>query len=272
MDFLGIEREAVFSPGKVDADAGILSSVGRVLTARGADVRILTVDEAARATPSEATVVFAMCQGDAALALLFAWEARGIRIVNRPRAVLDSRRHRAIPLLQRAAVALPTTILVDSADPDAPRAVASLGTPAWVKRGDVHATHPDDVARVDAPELLPTTLARFRERGIHEVAVQRHVAGTVHKFYGVAEDFFHCVTPADGRHLDATTLAAMQSLGVRGAAALGLEVYGGDCVCDAHGDLHLVDLNDWPSYGPCRAQGAAAIAAHIHAQKDQSCC
>ena len=47
--------------------------------------------------------------------------------------------------------------------------------------------------------------------------------------------------------------------------AVGLEVYGGDCVATEKGDLQLIDLNDWPSYGPCRAEGARAIAARLEA-------
>jgi hypothetical protein len=59
---------------------------------------------------------------------------------------------------------------------------------------------------------------------------------------------------------------ALAALAERGAAAVGLEVYGGDAVRDPAGALWLIDLNDWPSYGPCRASAADAIAGYLDAQ------
>ena len=47
------------------------------------------------------------------------------------------------------------------------------------------------------------------------------------------------------------------------ARAVGLEVYGGDCVFSPSAGVALIDLNDWPSYGPCRAAAADAIADHL---------
>jgi hypothetical protein len=270
VDVLGIEREAVFSPGKVEADAGILRAVGDELAERGNRVRIVRVDEAVTLRPGPATVVFAMCQGEAVLSLLHAWEDTGVRVINRPQAVLDSQRFRAIPRLEAAGVALPRT-LVTAATPDVVTTLGDLADePLWVKRGDVHATEAADVVCVDGRDALAAALENFRRRGIDRVALQRHVPGRVFKFYATAGGFFHCITPADAPALPGEVRTAMAELGARGAKALGLEIYGGDCVCDAQGALHLIDLNDWPSYGSCRAEAARAIAAYIDAQKDRA--
>lgn len=271
MDFLGVAREPLFSPGKVDADAAILHAVAGELAAHGASVRVVDAGALPHLRPDPATLVFAMCQGDAALACLTGWGKRGVRVINTPQAILASQRCRAIPLLEATGVAQPRTVVVD-ADADALPAPGSfVATPLWAKRGDVHATHPEDVVFVDRAVDLAPVLAAFRRRGIGRVALQRHVAGTVFKFYATAGGFFHGVVPADAEAPSADALAAMAALGASGAAALGLEVYGGDCVVDATGAVHLIDLNDWPSYGPCRAQGATAIAAYIRAQKDGAC-
>ena len=45
-----------------------------------------------------------------------------------------------------------------------------------------------------------------------------------------------------------------------------LGVPGGDCVRDLSGKLHLIDLNDWPSFASCRAAAASHIAAYVQAQ------
>lgn len=268
MDFIGIAREAVFSPGKVDADAEILRAVADELIARGSRVRVATAAEALGLEPQEPTRVFAMCQGDAALARLQEWEARGVRVVNRPLAILRSQRFRALPLLQAAGLPLPQTILTTSDDQAIAWAASAL--PVWVKRGDVHATEPDDVVCARTMDAVGTALARFRARGIGRVVLQRHVAGAVCKFYATGGGFFRCMAPP-GVTVDAATAAAMARMAARAAAALELGVYGGDCVLGDDGALSLIDLNDWPSYGPCRAQAAAAIAVHLLAQKESPC-
>jgi hypothetical protein len=43
------------------------------------------------------------------------------------------------------------------------------------------------------------------------------------------------------------------------AAALGLEIWGGDAVVDGEA-CRIVDFNDWPSFEPVRNPAAAAIA------------
>jgi len=53
------------------------------------------------------------------------------------------------------------------------------------------------------------------------------------------------------------------ALAARAAQALGVEVYGGDCVVDVNKALHLIDLNDWPSYAACRVEAAVHIAAYL---------
>lgn len=271
MDFLGVEREPEFSPGKVDADAAILRAVAEHLGNDGSDVVIAGGRDLAAIQPDRRTIVFTMCQSDAAIATLTEWQSHGVRVINRPEAILASQRFRAIPLLQETAAAIPATKILRT-DPEAFEALGPVGDgPVWVKRGDVHATRADDVVRAVGRREIVAQLQRFRERGIDRVAVQRHVEGEVFKFYAVANGFFHCVVPEGRASPSNEVLTAMSALGARGAAALDLEVYGGDCVIDTHGVLHLIDLNDWPSYGPCRASGAAAIAAYIHAQKDRSC-
>ena len=47
------------------------------------------------------------------------------------------------------------------------------------------------------------------------------------------------------------------------AAAAGLDVFGGDVIVSPAGELTLIDLNDWPSFAPCRERAAYAIADFI---------
>jgi len=86
------------------------------------------------------------------------------------------------------------------------------------------------------------------------------------KFYAVRGTFFHYVPPTAGIELPPALMHGLDALGRRAADILDVEVYCGDCVVGVNGGLTLIDLNDWPSYAPCRARAAGGIAAHLLAQ------
>ena len=128
----------------------------------------------------------------------------------------------------------------------------------------MHAQTSDDVLRVTLEEVAGV-VAAFRERGIQRVALQRHIPGPVLKFYAVNRGRFFrwfatdagspLVTQPDDRKLQQLVFAA--------ADALGLEVFGGDIVVPAPDAPMLVDINDWPSFAPCREDAAEAIASYV---------
>jgi hypothetical protein len=258
-DFLGIARERVYSPGKVAADRAILDAVADHLRATHR-VAVVSADEP---LPEVAppTVVFAMCQGPAALAALRRYEAAGVRVINSVAGVENAQRRRMLAAFARDQVAHPQSVVLDTADGVALPAWVDEG--AWLKRGDVHATDPDDVVRVADRAAARAALAGFARRGIATACLQRHVAGAVIKFYAVRGGGFFACYGGDAVRLAPATEAALRQLAEAGAAALDLEVFGGDCVCDGNDNLWLIDLNDWPSYGPCRSGAAEAIAAYV---------
>ena len=256
-DFLGVARERVYSPGKVEDDRAILDAVADRLRA----THTVTVVSADDPLPVVAppTVVFAMCQGPAALETMRGWEARGVRVINSVAGVENAHRRRMLAAFAAHGVPHPESVVLD-ADPHA--ALPDwVDAGAWVKRGDVHATEPDDVLRVADRAAARDALAAFARRGIAAACLQRHVAGAVIKFYAVRDSaFFRWFGDVA---LPPATVAAMQRLADAGAAALELEVFGGDVVCDGNGGLALIDLNDWPSYGRCRFEAAEAIASYV---------
>lgn len=265
--FIGVSRERIYSPGKIDADRAILEAVAERL-GQGNPVEVVEGEDL-RSQIAPATVVFAMCQGPAALATLHQWEADGVRVVNSPTAIENCHRWRMTPALARAAVRCPETLVLSTAsDSELPPWLASG---AWLKRGDVHATEADDVVFVTDPTTAAAAMERCRARGIETVVIQRHVRGDVIKFYAVAGRFFAWFPPANRPlSLEADEVARMRALAEHGAAALGLEIFGGDCVRAAPHDLWLIDLNDWPSYAPCLGAAAEAIAAYLNAQNEKA--
>lgn len=260
-DFVGIYRERIYSPGKVEADRAILDAVAARLRVRST-VAVLSADDPLPEIPAGATV-FTMCQGPCALARLHAWAGAGHRIVNSPAAIENCHRRRMLAAFEWSGVRHPESILIDTAESG--RLPSWIDRGAWVKRGDVHATEPGDVVHTAGSVATVSAVERLHRRGIEAALVQRHIDGEVIKFYAVRGRFLRAfpATPALG--LDGHIANDLAELAEQGAEALGLEVFGGDCVLDRESNLWLIDLNDWPSYGPCRAEAAHAIAAYLDA-------
>ena len=262
--FIGITRERVFSPGRVEDDAAILRLVAERLRALGEPVSVLDGDDERWPEPTPDAVVFTMCQGVRALQTLQRWEARGVRVINASRGILNCQRHRTIAVLAQTDVPFSESLVVET-DADVAWPAWVDGGDIWVKRGDVHATDAEDVTKVNGLAAARVALQRFRARGIRRAVLQRHASGTVLKFYAVRGRFFSCSPPHDGTEGFADVLRRVDAMGQRAARILNVEVYGGDCVVGVNGALTLIDLNDWPSYAPCRTAAAGEIAAYVRA-------
>ena len=275
----GVYRELAHSPGRETDDAEILRATAAELSAHGFAVTLKSPDELPAADdPDVPPFLFAMCERVGAVEKLAAWESRGAKIVNRPSGIRNTDRERTIALFAGAAVPHPSSVLVDTA------AAAAFPGPCWVKRGDVHATEAGDVAYSGDAATLAAHLSRLSARGIGRAVVQGHVPGDLIKFYGVAgllggghtappgppaeaeaaarpswfQWFYHRDQKLERYAFDEDALAAATS---RAAAALGLEVYGGDAIVSQDGTISVIDLNAWPSFALFRSVAAAKIAA-----------
>jgi hypothetical protein len=266
---VGIFRERECSPGRHEAnDALLLDAIARRLRVSGFAVDLVSSPDSDRA-PDEASLIFSMCQGRDALLRLTEWECHGVAIMNSPVAALNTHRDHLPAIMERAGIPFPQTHLFDTAS-GVNGAGPQNGRGLWLKRGDVHASTRSDVQWIPSAEGLDRAIAEFRTRGITHAAVQTHCAGDEIKFYGVGEDgfFFHWFysRKENGSRVDEE---ALTHLAQRAARAAGLTIFGGDVIVDHDGNLTLIDLNDWPSFAPCREEASEAIAEiirrHVHA-------
>ena len=259
---LGLYREKQYSPGRHQSnDVLLLQQVAHRLREREFAVDLLSREQAAERR-SEAAIVFSMCQGRSALENLAGWERDGVKIINSPRSALNTHRDRLPALMVDAGVSFPQTHLVGTKG-SADLHSLDLNGGIWLKRGDVHASVTADVQWVDSRERLDAGLAEFSNRGIDMAALQAHRAGDEIKFYGVAGGgFFHWFYSGGARKYP-FNFAALQSLANQAAAAAGLDIFGGDVIVSPSGELTLIDLNDWPSFAPCRERASYAIADFI---------
>ena len=270
MRMIGLYREAECSPGLHRSnDALLLDRVAGVLRAQGCLVDLTTLSTKTNLRRPDA-LVFSMCQGRVALDLLAQWEDEGVRIVNTPRAALKTYRERLPGVMESAGIQFPATTLVTTSKGS--DAGVDVNGGLWLKRGDMHASVKADVQWIESGEDLRAGLKEFAARGITTAALQRHYDGDEIKFYGIAGgQFFHWFYPekpkvggaARATRRTPVDVAALQRLAEQAANAAGLDIYGGDVIVGPTGDLTLIDLNDWPSFAPCRDQAATAIAGHL---------
>ncbi|MBF0510369.1 MAG: hypothetical protein HQK57_15775 [Deltaproteobacteria bacterium] len=257
---LGIYREQIFSPGKIKDDEAILDATLAELSNQGCRIAAIKAEDlASDIVPPN--LVLSMAQSDRSLKIMETWESSGIRVVNTSVSIRNCYRKPLIHLLQKAGLPLPAGRLVPLAELLAQG--MDVAGHYWLKRGDVHAIGPGDVAAVTTKEELDVALEHFRDQGVIDILVQDHVPGRVIKFYGAGQGHFFCAFPADRAEPLPVWPNLLSDLAARAAAAVGLEVYGGDAVLTSQGEVVLIDLNDWPSFSRCCLDAAGGIARYL---------
>jgi hypothetical protein len=259
----GIYREPAHSPGRIDDDCAILDRVGEALVARGFEVKLVSADAE---FDTDFANIFAMCERGPILDRLGCAEKTGSIVVNSPDAIRNTYRHRMVERLARHCVPAPVSRIV-ATDASKPHPSTSV----WIKRYDFHATEPHDVMYAASKEGWLKALRGFARRGIPFVVAQEHVPGDLVKFYGVR----NAMAPVDSSwfewlyHSDRGMLgysfeiSALRRAAFGAAAALGLEIFGGDAIVQADGKPVIIDINAWPSYARYRDSAAQAIADHL---------
>jgi hypothetical protein len=258
---LGLYRERQYSPGRhLSNDVLLLDQIAHRLRERAFAVDLLTLDEAERRR-TDAEIIFSMCQGRLSLENLADWEREGAKIINSPQAALNTHRDRLPALMVQAGVPFPQTRLIRTRE-EVDLGSLDLNGGIWLKRGDVHASVTADVQWIDSGERFDAGIADFARRGIDVAALQAHRAGDEIKFYGVGGEFFHWFYSSEARKYP-LNFAGLEQLANRAASAAGLDIFGGDVIVSPSGELTLIDLNDWPSFAPCRERASYAIADFI---------
>jgi hypothetical protein len=266
----GIFREEAHSPGRESDDAEILRLTAKGLLAKGFQVELKTPDELGVTADARPCGIFLMCEQPGALRALEALESAGVIQVNSPAAVLNTYRDRMIARFAEARVPFIESRLVATSDES-----VAAPCPVWVKRADVHNTQEGDVVHAADTPAVARALQGLEARAIPRAVIQPHVDGDLIKFYGIGPGggadgeppwfrwFYHKDQQLRGHVFDERALARL----VRQAAdALGLEIYGGDCIVTARGELVLIDLNAWPSFALFREEAASVIAGHLSAR------
>ncbi|WP_447767271.1 hypothetical protein [Sphingobacterium faecium] len=278
MRVYGILRKNDFSPNHINNDIAIFQQVIRLLEKEGVSITVVTEDEFLVMKDYDKEPIITMGRSKALVHRLQELERTGVLIINSSFGIQNCYRTLMTTKLVENQVPYPDSIIVDT-HADIEAIFDILGVPGiWIKRGDFHAVHKEDVSFVSTKAEANNILAEYALRGIEEAVISQHLFGDLVKFYAVAgTDFFYWFHPYDLNHhkyaayeqINGATAhyafdeAGLQQTAQLAAEVLGVSIYGGDAIIHADGNFHIIDLNDWPSFAPCREVAAEAIATHI---------
>ena len=269
----GIMRAGAYSPNHIGNDAAIFNAVVEQLQKRGCSITIYSEDQFNAGEVKE-DIILNMCRERASIQRLQEYEDRGSLVINSGYGIENCTRERMTRILVGSNIPYPESLMVDTNQSVTDRLKEAGMTQCWIKRGDFHAMHKEDVSFVRHPEEAQDVLHEYFLRGIKRAVINRHLEGDLIKFYGVAgTPFFFWFYPFEAGHskygheaingkarglkFDEEYLRQMCD---QAADVLDVKVYGGDCIVADDGSIRIIDFNDWPSFAPCRAEAAPHIA------------
>ncbi len=263
--FAGIKRKEHYSPNHSKNDALILRKTADELEKLGGDYVLYSEDEVISST-IEADIIFSMARSSVALNKLAEMEKKGTIVINSTQSSYNCHRVSMIQKLVEVGVVIPKSVVVKT-DSNIQYKLSVVGKDKiWVKRGDVHAIHREDVTLVYSNEQLNFVLSEFNQRGITDAILQENIAGDVVKFYSVRDtDFFYWYY-LDGKNRYNFNLEELKSLAHKSAEIMDLLIYGGDAIIDEDGKITIIDINDWPSFAPIRDEASKYIAQAIYSK------
>lgn len=266
-------RAGAYSPNHIGNDAAIFNAAVEQLRKRGCEVKVYSEDQF-NSSEIEAPIILNMCREQASIAKLQALEDEGRLVINSGYGIENCTRERMTRILLGNKIPYPESLIVNTNENviDDLREVGFKS--CWIKRGDFHAMHKEDVSYCRHPEEAQEVLHEYFYRGIKRAVINRHLVGDLIKFYGVSgQPFFFWFYPFDeghskygyeavngksrGLHFNLDDLKEMCQ---KASDILDVKIYGGDCIVDPDGTIRIIDFNDWPSFAPCRMEAAPYIA------------
>lgn len=272
----GIMRAGAYSPNHIGNDAAIFNLTTEQLRKRGCEVKVYSEEQFIAGEVKE-DIIVDMCREHRSMVLLQQLEDAGALVINSGYGIENCTRERMTRILLGSNIPYPDSLIVDTDEVVKDRMVAAKMDRAWIKRGDFHAMHKEDVSYVRHPEEAQEVLQEYFLRGIKHAVINRHLVGDLIKFYGVRDTpFFYWFYPFDEGHSkyghEAVNghsrgiefdVAGLRHICQQAADVLDVIVYGGDCIVDPDGTIRIIDFNDWPSFAPCRQEAAPHIAKAI---------
>lgn len=272
----GIMRAGAYSPNHIGNDAAIFNATADQLRKHGCTVNIYSEEQFNSGKVKE-RVILNMCREQESIKRLQDMEDDGCIVVNSGYGIENCTRERMTRILMGHNIPYPDSVIVNTDEAVVNQLRKAGINNCWIKRGDFHAMHKEDVSYVRHAEEAQEVLQEYFYRGIKRAVINRHLVGDLIKFYGIHNSpFFFWFYPFDEGHskygLEAINgkskgidfdIERLKDICHDASEALGVEIYGGDCIVSPEGDIRIIDFNDWPSFAPCRNEAAPFIAKAV---------
>ncbi|HED07311.1 MAG TPA: hypothetical protein ENI57_04255 [Ignavibacteria bacterium] len=259
----GISRQADYSPNHVENDSLIIRATAEELKKLGIEVSIYGEREVLNSSFNE-QLIFSMVQGPEAIEKLLEIENDGAFVINSPKSVINCYRTNMVTLLPKNGIPFPRSIIIKIPCENETKLPTFNSSKFWVKRGDVHAIHREDVTLVYSEAERNNVIKEFCRRGIKKAILQEHLEGDVIKFYAVKNSGFFNWYYLNGKYHTDFDNKLLRDLISKSAEILGLSIYGGDAIISPGGNISIIDMNDWPSFAPVRDEASKHIAKLIY--------
>ena len=275
----GIMRAGAYSPNHIGNDAAIFNATAEQLRKRGCEVNVYSEEQFIAGKVSE-RIILNMGREQRSIQLLQRKEDEGCLVINSGYGIENCTRERMTRILLGSHIPYPESLIVNTNEAVKPALKESGFTACWIKRGDFHAMHKEDVSYCRHIEEAQEVLQEYFYRGIKRAVINKHLPGDLIKFYGVkGSPFFYWFYPFDEGHskygheaINGKStgfdfdIKQLKEICHNAADTLDVVVYGGDCIVSSDGDIKIIDFNDWPSFAPCRNEAAPHIAKAVMAE------
>lgn len=257
MAVLLVKRASEFSPNMEEKDAAILDAVKAELEISGHHTTTCSEKDLPRSFKG-IDMILHMARSGTALDWLGKAEAEGIRVLNSAISLKNLSRRKLLSLSQGTGTSTAPFCLCERGD---------IPYPCWWKRDDRISQACDDVVLLHDEREWKAVEAR----GITDFIIEQHIKGDLIKFYSITgTDFFYWCHPTFskfGKEVENGKVAGykfctekLKKEADKLATAAGLTIYGGDAIVDCEGHFYIIDMNDWPSFSPCREEAARFIS------------
>ncbi|MCB9018668.1 MAG: hypothetical protein H6544_08780 [Prevotellaceae bacterium] len=173
----GILRGNEFSPNHIGNDSAIFELTVRKLRSKGFSIKICNEAEF-RESDNFSGRIFGMARDKRTIAKLKAIEQQDTVCINSGSSIENCFRGNMTNLLQEKGIPFPDSRMADTRE-DSTKTFKELGGSAfWIKRGDFHAMHKEDVSfcssnRVGNEGLIPSLSSHTTTHAVRHVAVPR---------------------------------------------------------------------------------------------------
>ncbi|MDE6040396.1 MAG: hypothetical protein K2F99_02360, partial [Muribaculaceae bacterium] len=156
----GVMRAGAYSPNHIGNDAAIFNAVMEQLRKRGCEVNVYSEEQLAAGAVKE-NIILNMCREPRSIDILQKKEDQGALVINSGFGLENCIRERSARILLGNDIPYPESLIVNT-DEGVKDTLKKKGiSQCWIKRGDSHSRHKEDVSYVRHPQEAQEILQEY---------------------------------------------------------------------------------------------------------------